>query len=153
MIFIIYDVILHVTLIVFILTMFFKFILQSSIQKTFDDKTKSVEFLKTDEMKKEIKTHNEAWWFKIFVINVGLILLSMVSTGVLVSQNHGAEALTTFFSNIVNTFAVLLIQLYMFNRLNNYNSLSPIGFELSILSSLEGSDTNRTNPQFQNFIY
>jgi hypothetical protein len=133
--------------------MFFKFILQSSIQKTFDDKTKSVEFLKTDEMKKEIKTHNEAWWFKIFVINVGLILLSMVSTGVLVSQNHGAEALTTFFSNIVNTFAVLLIQLYMFNRLNNYNSLSPIGFELSILSSLEGSDTNRTNPQFQNFIY
>lgn len=138
MILYIYDVLLHVTLIFFILSMFFSFIVKATIQNKFDEKTEIIDFIIQQPVVKEQRdNHNKMWMKKIVVINVVLIATTILFTIVSTLYTSGYDVFNIFASNVFNSIAVLLIQIYMFNQLNNFSSLSPIDFEVAILNSLE----------------
>lgn len=138
MILYIYDVLLHVTLIFFILSMFFSFIVKATIQNKFDEKTEIIDFIiQQPAVKEQRDNHNKMWMKKIVVINVVLIATTILFTIVSTLYTSGYDVFNIFASNVFNSIAVLLIQIYMFNQLNNFSSLSPIDFEVAILNSLE----------------
>lgn len=138
MILYLYDVLLHVTLIFFILSMFFSFIVRESIQNKFDEKTEIIKFIvQQPAVKEQRDNHNNMWMKRVIVINVILIATSILFTVVSALYTSGYDVLKIFASNVFNSVAVLLIQIYMFSQLNNFSSLSPIDFEMAILNSLE----------------
>jgi hypothetical protein len=138
MILYIYDVLLHITLIFFILSMFFSFILKESIQNKFDEKTEIIKsIIQYPDVKAQRDNHNHMWMKKIVVINIILIATTVVFTIVSTFFASGYDVLKIFTSNVFNSIAVILIQIFLFNQLNNFSSLSPIDFEVAILNSLD----------------
>lgn len=138
MILYIYDVLLHVTLIFFILSMFFSFIVRESIQNKFDEKTEVIKFIvQQPTVKEQRDNHNNRWMKRVIIINVILIFMTVLFTIVSTMYTSGNDVFRIFASNVFNSIAVLLIQIYMFSQLNNFSSLSPIDFEVAILKSLD----------------
>lgn len=138
MILYIYDVLLHVTLIFFILSMFFSFIVRESIQNKFDEKTEVIKFIvQQPAVKEQRDNHNNRWMKRVIIINVILIFTTVLFTIVSTMYTSGNDVFRIFASNVFNSIAVLLIQIYMFSQLNNFSSLSPIDFEVAILKSLD----------------
>lgn len=134
----IYDVLLHITLIFFILSMFFLFIVKQKIQNKFDDKTEVIKFIvQQPDIKEQRDIHNKMWTTKIVVINIILIATTVLCTIVSTFYASGYDVFKIFASNLFNSVAVLFIQIYMLNRLNNFSSLSPIDFEVAILNALD----------------
>ena len=133
-----YDVLLHITLIFFILSMFFYFILKKAIQDKFDEKTEVIKFIVQDTQVKEQRDHqNTTWWRQVTFINICFISLTVLLTCVATFYTNGYSVLKVFSSNIFNSVAVLLIQIYMFKKLDNFSSLSPIDFEVAVLNALQ----------------
>lgn len=139
MILYVYDVLLHVTLIFFILSMFFYFFARNTIQKKFDEKTEIINFIVQDRnVKEQRERQNNMWWRKIIFMNISLISLTILLTCVIsLLHTNGYDAFKVFASNIFNSMAVLLIQIYMFKKLNNFSSLSPIDFEIAVLNAFD----------------
>jgi len=133
-----YDVLLHITLIFFILSMFFCFILKKAIQDKFDEKTEVMKFIVQHiQVKEQRDRHNNAWLRQVIFINICLISLTVLLTCVASFYTNGYGVLKVFSSNICNSIAVLLIQIYMFKKMNNFSSLSPIDFEVAVLNALQ----------------
>ena len=133
-----YDVLLDVTLMFFILSMFFSFIVRDLIQNKFDEKTEIIKFIvQQPAVKEQRDNHNKMWMRRVVIINIILIVTTILFTFACVFYTSGYDVLKIFSSNVLNSFAVLLIQIYMFSQLNNFSSLSPIDFEIAILNFLK----------------
>ena len=137
--YIIYNIILHVTFIFFTLTVLFRTIISSKIQSTFDEKSKHIApLLDHDVIIKDKLAHNERWWLQIFIINGVLVSISFILSGVLSLYNK-KQVLKILATNVTSTSIVVFIQLIIIEFLikEKYSSIGPSRFELIILKELK----------------
>ena len=111
--------------------------LKHFIQQQFDEKTKIIDFIVQDSMVKTSRDNmNTRWTNLVIFINFSLICLTIILSSFGTFYTSGLEVCQVFISNILVTFIVIIIQLYIFHHLKNFNYLSHIDFEVAILNEI-----------------